>query len=941
MAIIIFSLLRKLLGKRWLHSGLICVLLTGSGEDSYGQITNLANITISVNTGNTIRTADTRWFGINASVYDPDLNIQDGIPEINKAGWQTLRFPGGSIADTYHWAQNNVSRNNTYANFAKVATNMGATVILTVNYGSGTAAEAAAWVADANVTNHYGFKYWEVGNEEYGTYETDNHARPHDPYTYATNFAAYIQQMKAIDPTIKVGVVLDLNPTADSNGYTDHPATNLVTGQIFYGWTPVVLSTLRQLGVTPDFGIHHWYPENSPTPENDQTLLAGTGSIVANASTLRGEITQYFGSGGTNIELLVTENNSYSGTQGKQSVSLVNGLYYADNLGQLMKTEFNALVWWDYTDSGPGTSGNLSSSLYGWRMYGDFGVMMTGAAEPLTNRYPQYFAAELMSHFIRAGDTVLNASSSNPLVSAYAAQRTNGSLTLLAINKSLVTNYPVSISLANYTPLETATLYSYGMPQDNAAKAGNNLGCDVAQTNISGVSTNFTYILAPYSMTIFAFMPATSFLGLNNRTITYGTSSVTLTGILTTNGTYPPSGTVVAATINGNAQNTTTYDSTGDFTLNYNTTGLSASATPYTVTYLSAANGGFPAETNAATTLTINPLPVVLTGTRFYDETATATAAILSVSNLVGSDDVILSGSVGLAGVAIGPEAITDFSGLTLSGVAATNYTLVGASGTVTVAAYPTPQFSGLINQSIAYGSPSVILTGTLGTNGAYPPSGTVITVTINFSPQTTTIYDSTGDFIINYNTVGLPAFPFSVAYSSVAGGGFSAATNANTTLTVNPVPVILTGTRAYDGTATAAAAILSVANLVGNDNVTLTGNVGLAGTGVGTQVITDFSGLTLAGAAMWDYTLIGASGTVTITAGGITLGDISVDGAQFIFNYPTIIGQTYQVEYCTNLSSGVWFPVGDPVTGTGAPVSVTNSIDSSAQKFFRLSITP
>jgi alpha-L-arabinofuranosidase len=89
------------------------------------------------------------------------------------------------------------------------------------------------------VTNHYDFKYWEVGNECYGSYETDNHASPHDPYTYATNFAAYAQQMRAADPTIKIGVVLDLDPTADSNGYTDHPATNIYTGAVLYGWTPL------------------------------------------------------------------------------------------------------------------------------------------------------------------------------------------------------------------------------------------------------------------------------------------------------------------------------------------------------------------------------------------------------------------------------------------------------------------------------------------------------------------------------------------------------------------------------------------------------------------------------------------------------------------------------------------------------------------------------
>ena len=91
-----------------------------------------------------------------------------------------------------------------------IATNLGAQVFTTVNYGTGTPGEAAAWVLSANKTNHCGFKYWEIGNECYGSWETDSHAIPHDPYTYATNAAAYIQQMKAAYPAvpIKVGIVV-------------------------------------------------------------------------------------------------------------------------------------------------------------------------------------------------------------------------------------------------------------------------------------------------------------------------------------------------------------------------------------------------------------------------------------------------------------------------------------------------------------------------------------------------------------------------------------------------------------------------------------------------------------------------------------------------------------------------------------------------------------
>src|SRR5208283_22561 len=100
-------------------------------------------------------------------------------------------------------------------------------------------------------------------------------------------------------------------------------------------------------------------------------LLQVTGNWEFDATELRQEISDYFGPGGTNIELLCTENNSESQNQGKQSTSLVNGVYLADSLGRLMQTEFSSYLWWIF-ESGESTSGNFSSSLYGWRTYGDY-----------------------------------------------------------------------------------------------------------------------------------------------------------------------------------------------------------------------------------------------------------------------------------------------------------------------------------------------------------------------------------------------------------------------------------------------------------------------------------------------------------------------------------------------------------------------------------------
>lgn len=461
---------------------------------------------ITVNSGQAIRTADARWFGVNTAVWDGYFDSSTTVSALKGAGLGFLRFPGGSLSDEYNWQTDESSTNTwqwatSFTNFAHVATNIGAQAIITANYGTGTPAEAAAWVKNSNVTNHYGFKYWEIGNEVYGTWETDSNTYPNDPYTYATRAQSYIQQMKAADPTIKIGVVVVTGEDTDSNGYTDHPATNMTTSQVHYGWTPVMMSTLKSLGVTPDFAIYHWYPEYNV--DDDATLLAGTSNWISDSANLRGMITNYFGPAGTNIELLVTENNSDAGNQGKQSVSLVNALYFADSFAQLTQTQFNSYVWWDLRN-GQDTSGDMDPSLYGWRMYGDIG-MMNGLAADLPDRYPEYFAAKLMQFFARGGDTILSAASDYTLLSAYAARRADGALTLLVINKDPASALTNQITLNGFVPSAAGVMYSYGEPQDNAAETGQG-SCDIATNNFSA-STNFTFTFAPYSLTVFFFPP--------------------------------------------------------------------------------------------------------------------------------------------------------------------------------------------------------------------------------------------------------------------------------------------------------------------------------------------------------------------------------------------------------------------------------------------------
>jgi len=110
----------------------------------------------------------------------------------------------------------------------------------------------------------------------------------------------------------------------------------------------------------------------------------------------------------------------------------------------------------------------------------------------------------LTSHFVGGGDLVVRSTSDNALVSAYAVLRTNGSLALMLINMQPITNYFINIALSNAVPTATATVYSYGIPQDDAAMAANNNACDIT-TNTCSVSANFNYALPPYSINVLVF----------------------------------------------------------------------------------------------------------------------------------------------------------------------------------------------------------------------------------------------------------------------------------------------------------------------------------------------------------------------------------------------------------------------------------------------------
>ena len=516
-------------------------------------------------------------------------------------------------------------------------------------------------------------------------------------------------------------------------------------------------------------------------------------------------------------------------------------------------------------------------------------VVLTGTQvyDSTTNAYASTLS---VSNKVSDDDVSLTAGPGG-MVSAYIGTNAITSLGTLALAGTTAGNYtmispsgavvvtPLPVTLTGTRPYDgtndaAAAILTVATNYDganltlsgSATLAGSAAGVQ-SISSFSGISlggsaaTNYTLTGASGSVTITAATPA--FSGLTaSQAITYGTPTITLGGVVEAAGPiYPASGETITVTINGTPQNTTLSDSTGDFSLSYSTATLPASGTTYTITYAYGGDSSFTNAADTSTALTVNPLPVILTGSEPYNGTPTAAFGYLTVANAINSDVVtVASGTANLAGATVGPEAIISAGTLALGGANAGNYTLAGVSGTVTVGAVPLSITANA--QSTSYGA--LIATGpgsTQFTSIGLQPGDLIASVTLAISGYASN------------SPIGMYTITPSAATGTFNPADYSPITYNTGSLTVNPLSVILTGTQVYDSTTNAYASDLSVSNELSGDDVSLTnGPGGMDSADIGTNAITSLGSLALAGSTASNYSLSGASGSVIVTPLAVTL---------------------------------------------------------------------
>ncbi len=346
-----------------------------------------------------------------------------------------------------------------------------------------------------------GIKYWEIGNETFGTgyYSATsgngysvNYAVPYpytnfsrvgnpalSPATYGQQVKAFSLAMKSVDPTIKIGAVVS-TPPGDYNWDFDSLGQH---------WTPEVLA---QCATNIDFVIAHWYIYNG-NKDNGSSLLPSVAATIPSmingsvphtgvSSGLKDWINQYRPGDPANVSIFITE-FGYTGSvavtnsgNGSPILGPVTALFDADSYA----------TWMSY-----GVSNICFLEMNKTPFLGDAGSL---------NRGETFYAIKLLHAMAAPGDTFVTTTSDTSSVRAQAALQQSGKVGLMLLNENRTQPQTVNVSIANASLSGTGTRYQLGT--NNFTGTQETPTSAPSSNTVSSLGNSFSVILPPYSMTI-------------------------------------------------------------------------------------------------------------------------------------------------------------------------------------------------------------------------------------------------------------------------------------------------------------------------------------------------------------------------------------------------------------------------------------------------------
>ncbi len=454
-------------------------------------------------------------------IYAADTSAGGGVdviqPLLQAAGIDMLRYGGGSYADYYDWQTNTNIQNCLpddatasftsscssadsldFSQFSAQARAIGAQSFVTVNYGSGTPALAASWVAQAKSTPGEGVALWEVGNETYGCWEVDNELagppenfagytpntyttvngvdeNPTCPQTtegnaagtqtlaisYAVNAQAFLRAMTAADPAARIGVPWAFGSEVPGASVPDNAE-----------WNNTVLGID---GRYVSFVDAHYYPFSfygatggaNPT---DQQVLQSLFQIPSLYGEIRAELNRYDPRAG-----VVVGETGVSNNETTTVCTPAGALFAAGDVLSWLAAGASNVDWWDMNNYG-NTSASCADPDYG---------LFTSSSPPVAETpYYGYLLASVLAQPHALLGTLPTSDPSDVL--AYESVLPDGKYAVAFINTN--TSSPETVAFPGGGLYGTLQTWSYSAGTQNATNSDIVTGTTTAKSVAHGIT---------------------------------------------------------------------------------------------------------------------------------------------------------------------------------------------------------------------------------------------------------------------------------------------------------------------------------------------------------------------------------------------------------------------------------------------------------------------
>ncbi|GAB3412809.1 alpha-L-arabinofuranosidase [Niabella aquatica] len=443
-------------------------------------------VTVTVDRSNVIGKVPATLLGNNANTWMTQMVTEPKLMNHlsqNKPGF--IRFPGGSISDLFFWnaapgvppanapgklldvngaavdagywyGKNEAAWTLSVDNYYSMLQQTGNKGLITVNYGFARygkgpdpVAEAAHLAADWVRYDNGRTQYWEIGNENFGSWEAgyrihiaDNKDGQPEFLTgqlYGKHFKVFADSMRkaATEKGKKIyigAVMVEAEPASWE--------TNT-----FKTWNSGALIALENV---PDFYVTHSYY----TPYHVNSAAA---EILSSGSTVTKSIMQYvkqqFKTYGVAERPVAMDEWNIFATGSRQMVSHVSGLHAVSVLSEMLKQQFGFASRWDLANAWE--DGND----HGWFSQGD---EPDGIPKwtPRPAFYHMYYFQKVL------GDRTLNVTASNPALEAYASSFTSGETGVVLLNTSAAA-MGVEVKIHNFLKGDTFYWYTLTGGSDN------------------------------------------------------------------------------------------------------------------------------------------------------------------------------------------------------------------------------------------------------------------------------------------------------------------------------------------------------------------------------------------------------------------------------------------------------------------------------------------